>query len=1133
MIRDALVVGINTYQYSDLRNLQAPAEDAEAIAQRLEQDGEFRVWRLPEAIHRETHQPFVGKKRGVKLSQLKQALVKLFLPEGNSIPDTGLFYFSGHGLRKTLGIPEGFLATSDVNPDVEFNGLSLKWLRELLRESPIKQQIVWLDCCHSGELLNFQQEADPGEQGKGRDRCFIAASREFELSFEEIGSAYSVLTRVLLEGLDPSRCPQRWVTNYSLVDYLNQHLQGVTQRPTFTNFGEPINLTRSWEIQQQQATSEPIEAICPYKGLEYFDCNEEDPKYFFGRKELTDQLIDKVRQSSFLAIIGASGSGKSSVLRAGLLHQLKLGRQLAGSNQWQIEIMVPGEQPLHNLAAVFVEPNLSQVDRASQLGKAEKLLQEGADGLRRLVQSAQATHVVLVIDQFEEVFTLCKNKVEREQFIDFLLGALRQLEEELCLILAMRADFFSKCIEQNYSGLAQLIQENLVAVSPMEREQLQDAIAQPAERVNLEIEAELVEQMLQDVAGSPGSLPLLQYTLKELWKQRNDEGLKLASYAQLGGVGGTLDKRATEIFQQFPQSKQEVARHIFLGLTQLGEGTEDTRRRVFKQYLITAKYPEALIDEVITELADKENRLIVTSELTAKGKASREILVDVAHEALIRNWCLLRRWLDESRDKLRQQRKIEADAIEWRNKRQESPKAAKEFLLQGRRLKEAREFQKKQSERFPLSDFAGKFLRVSTRQQWYGRCKAIAIFSIVPLVGTLITYQELRLVFHRQTLEDCKEIPNYCPGRIEALVALTKARRGLEGINLEEADLRNVNLSRANLSRANLSRAKLNSQADLSQADLSQADLSGADLNGANLSQADLSGADLNGANLWGANLRGADLNGANLWGANLSEANLKGAELYYADLREADLNGANLWGVNLSEVQIDEATQLDNKWFIAWEILNKPLTQGRDLSGIDLSRVDLDGANLSGANLSGANLIGTSLNGANLSGANLSGANLGGANLRGADLIDANLSGAILDGANLIGSSLNGAILDGANLIGTSLIRANLIGADLRGADLLAASFRGANLGEANLRGANLYNASFRNSQMSGKVENLTPEQVKSTCQWQKAHFDQDFKEKLKKEPDQQVDCSLWGEHPILEKISPKKRHDKGFSYL
>ncbi len=443
MIRDALVVGINTYEYSGLSNLQAPAEDAEAIAKRLEQDGEFNVWRLPEAINRETHHPFVGKKLAVNLPKLKQALVKLFLPEGNSIPDTALFYFSGHGLRTTLGIPEGFLATTDVNPDLELNGLSLKWLRELLRESPIKQQIVWLDCCHSGELLNFRQEADPGEQGKGRDRCFIAASREFEVSYEEIGSAYSVLTRVLLEGLDPSRCPQRWVTNYSLVDYLNQHLQGATQRPTFTNFGEPINLTCTWKVQQQQKILEPTQAICPYKGLEYFDCNEEDPKYFYGRKELTDQLIYKVRQSSFLAIIGASGSGKSSVLRAGLLHQLKLGRQLAGSNQWQILVMVPGSQPLRSLAEVFVEPNLSKLDYAEQLGRAEGLLKDGADGLRRLVQSAQATRVVLVIDQFEEVFTLCQDKVEREQFIDCLLGALRQLEEQLCLILAMRADFFS------------------------------------------------------------------------------------------------------------------------------------------------------------------------------------------------------------------------------------------------------------------------------------------------------------------------------------------------------------------------------------------------------------------------------------------------------------------------------------------------------------------------------------------------------------------------------------------------------------------------------------------------------------------------------------------------------------------
>ena len=506
----------------------------------------------------------------------------------------------------------------------------------------------------------------------------------------------------------------------------------------------------------------------------------------------------------------------------------------------------------------------------------------------------------------------------RSRFIDCLLGALRQLEEQLCLILAMRADFFSKCIEQNYSGLAQLIQEKLVAVSPMEREQLQQAIVKPAERVNLEIEPELVEQMLQDVAGSPGSLPLLQYTLKELWKRRTDQGLQLASYAQLGGVGGTLDKRATEIFQQFPQPKQEVARHIFLGLTQLGEGTEDTRRRVLKQDLITAKHPEALIDEVIAELADKENRLIVTSELTAKGKASGEVVVDVAHEALIRNWRLLRQWLDENRDKLREQRKLEAAANEWRNKQQENSKIAKDYLLQGMRLREAREFQQKQSQEFPLSDLAGNFLRVSTRQQWSSRLKAIAVFSIIPVVLTLIiNSEELRRSVYEQILKTCKETPGSCLGRIQALEALAKAGKDLKSINLKEANLR-----------------------------------------GAKLNDTDLRGARLNDANLKKANLRYADLRGANLSNANLIKANLGGVNLGGANLSDADLSDADLSNADLRGVQINEATQLDDKWHIVWTILNQA-TPKRNLKVTDLSNANLSGADLGHCQAS-VNLWGT-----------------------------------------------------------------------------------------------------------------------------------------------------------------------------
>jgi parallel beta-helix repeat protein len=239
MARDALVVGINTYQYSGLPNLNSPALDAEAIAVLLEQYGDFRVTRLPEAINPEK-QPYIAQGLELGLDNLEKALEKLFMPKGRSIPDTALFYFSGHGLRKQRGVAEGFLASSDCDPQKSFWGLSLRWLRELLAESSIKQQIVLLDCCHSGELFNFN-EANPGDRGLARDRCFIAASREFEAAQASLDSEYSVFTKVLLEGLKPTGIAN--ITNLSLVNYINQNWGNGTQRPIYSNFGEPIILT--------------------------------------------------------------------------------------------------------------------------------------------------------------------------------------------------------------------------------------------------------------------------------------------------------------------------------------------------------------------------------------------------------------------------------------------------------------------------------------------------------------------------------------------------------------------------------------------------------------------------------------------------------------------------------------------------------------------------------------------------------------------------------------------------------------------------------------------------------------------------------------------------------------------------
>jgi len=970
MSRDALVVAINTYDR--LKSLNAPASDGEAIAQILQQYGEFQVTRLPAVKDKENQTIRIGKQTKVSLTQLEKAIVQLFKPDGKP-PDTALLYFSGHGLRKNVGIQEGFLATSEVNPDAGNWGLSLQWLRRLLQESEVRQQIVILDCCYSGEVLNFG-EADPGDRGKGRDRCFIAASRDFEVAFEDINSEHSVLTAALLQGLEPKQ--DRWVSNYTLVDLLNQQYHPFPQRPIFANSGEAINLTRKWNSSPVNSTVE-ISTICPYKGLSYFDCTEADAKLFYGRTALTDELLEKVRSGNFLAVLGASGSGKSSVVRAGLLYQLKLGRRLSGSDTWQVKIFRPGINPLQNLALAFVESELSDIERASQLAKAEELIARGAVGLGQLITASQTQRIVLVVDQFEETFTQCQDITKRQQFFECVLDALQRDDNKLCLIITMRADFFGKCLEQEYGGLAKKIQEHLVTVTPMIREELETAIIKPAQQVNLVVEPELVSQMIADVENSPGSLPLLQYTLTELWQQKTEEELTLSAYSKLGGVRGTLQTRATQVYESLSLEEQQATKRIFLELTQLGEGTEDTRRQVVQRDLVSSQYSEILINRVIQQLADE--KLLVTSTLGVAelrnenltqrrkdAKVERKVqesaysqvaVVDVAHEALIRHWLLLRKWIEESRDILRQKRKIEAAAVEWRDRGK-----AKDYLLQGKRLREAEDFQKQQTENLKLSDLAIEFIQASVRQTRNNRFRSVGFFLIIPLVASvvlgIVIEKQIRINQLWQQVDAVKG-NEYSRVKIQALEKLVQAGESLANKNFSNANLSSADLSGANLSGANLSGANL-SGANLSGANLSHAYLSGANLSGANLSGAYLSDANLSRANLSRAYLRGANLSRAYLRGADLISADLSGADLISADLSDADLISADLSGAYLSRAY---------------------------LRGADLISADLSGANLSNADLISANLSNADLISANLSRADLSRADLSDANLRGASL--------------------------------------------------------------------------------------------------------------------------------------------------
>jgi WD40 repeat protein len=776
---------------------------------------------MPEIV--QAGQSRIGFKTQVTVADLEGALVKLFKPKGNNIPQTALFYFSGHGLQKDAGVQEGFLATSDANPNTSFYGLSLFWLRRLLQESPVRQRIVLLDCCHSGELLNFL-EADPGARS-GTDRLFMAASREYEAAYESMIGKYSVFTQALLDGLDPTRMANGTVTNYALTDWVSNALKREQQQPLFENSGSEILLTRGQAASAVIKTELALD-VCPFRGLEFFD--EAHAEYFFGREDLTDQLIEKLRVGNFAAVVGASGSGKSSLVRAGLIHTLRQGKKFSGSDRWRIQLISPTDQPLKSLATAFVNPKDSAIDRAEQLRRAEMLLRDGGTGLSHLVRASlmSAKHgrnsrLLLIIDQFEEVFTLCQGvqaERDRQSFFNSLITALREIGDCFSVVIVLRADFFGKY--SLYNGLAEQIEQHLVTVTPLTYDQIKASILKPAAKAGLVCEPNLIYNILLDVVGAPGELPLLQYTLLELWRQRQIDPhdgtahLTLDAYNELGGVRGTLQKRANDLFYSLTHEEQRVAKRVFIALTQIGDGTEDTRRRISKTELVSPWFPAELIERVLEKLvtaklvvtnrvssscnrqeravqglanvstalrlaqmrqgkclqqpsefnqapillADSANCSIAgiirrsTHELaeyaTAQFSSDYQETVDVAHEALIRNWSLLRTWLDENRELLQRQRRIEHAAKEWAAWEQSrSP----EYLLHGDRLIEAEDYLIAYPDE--LSALAQRYIVISREENRRAQKERRLLQLAVPctlLVALVVTFSQYRAVVNSQ-----------------------------------------------------------------------------------------------------------------------------------------------------------------------------------------------------------------------------------------------------------------------------------------------------------------------------------------------------------------------------------------------
>jgi hypothetical protein len=399
--------------------------------------------------------------------------------------------------------------------------------------------------------------------------------------------------------------------------------------------------------------------ICPYLGLETFQ--EKDAAFFFGRAALTQWLGERLRERRFLAVIGPSGSGKSSVVRAGLLPALRQG-VLPASSDWPLMLMTPTERPLEELAArlaLLTEP-ASRARRMRQLQddlRADKRTLH-TEVRMELAERDVSARLVIVVDQFEELFTLCRDDQERRQFLDNLLYVATISQGQTIVVIAMRADFYTRAAA--YAQLADCMSENQVTVTPMDEHELTEAIELPARKVGLSFDAGLVDTIRADVLGQPGGLPLLEHALRELWERRQSRQLTVAAYRDIGGVAGAIAKRAETEFGKLASEQQAIARRILLRLVQLGEGTEDTRCRARLSELLTDNEQGEVIREVVQKFTAA--RLLTTG----RDATSAEEQLDVAHEALIRGWPRLRSWLDEDRSALRTQRRLAERAEEWR-----------------------------------------------------------------------------------------------------------------------------------------------------------------------------------------------------------------------------------------------------------------------------------------------------------------------------------------------------------------------------------------------------------------------------------------------------------------------------------
>ncbi|GAA5173572.1 hypothetical protein GCM10023321_75480 [Pseudonocardia eucalypti] len=715
-----LLIGTGRYDRSELPNLPAVRTTLEDLA-----DVYVRQCGVPRDRVSVCHDPSGVQEFGDTVDAAVRAA-----------EDVLLVHYVGHGLLDEHG--QLYLATGATRRPTDGlrrRAYAFAELREQLGPCRARTVAVVLDCCFSGSAggLTATNGLPALESFRTDGSYLLASSAPGEVSIAPDGARHTAFSGTLLKLISEGRPngPAAWTLD-SLFEFLERDLHD-------RNLPTPQRVVSGHAGTLRIAPNPRHRPHNPYRGLAAYE--KEHADYFFGREDLVERLRSRLKErltarsadtdGRMLVVVGPSGSGKSSLLRAGLIPELESEGLpgVPGSSAWPVIVCAPGSEPLRTLAIRLAPAIQADADElAEQLGAEPEALGSAIRGALAGGSGGQPgdRRLILIVDQFEEVFTTCREKADRLAFVAALRAASR---DSALVVLALRSDFYPLCAAEAWWARAFDHQLN---VPVMTERELRAVIEQPARRANLTLAPGLTDRLLSDLmvsdgGGRPtehGALPLLSYTLSKMCRRAPSGELDLTSYLEIGTVSEAISQGADACYDQLRPEDRATAQRILVRLVRLGEReSEDTRRRVLEERLD----PDASTERVLRILTDE--RLIVRDRDPDTGEPT----VELAHLILARRWGRLRRLIENNREENEARENLERDADRWTNARQ-----PRDHLLRGDRLASARELHERRQDL--LNETAKDFVKASDAEQGrLARMRRIGLAALVVLVALGMT----------------------------------------------------------------------------------------------------------------------------------------------------------------------------------------------------------------------------------------------------------------------------------------------------------------------------------------------------------------------------------------------------------